>query len=51
MLLKCCTQYVSKSGKLSGGTGLGKVSFHANLEERQWQRVFKLPYNHTHSTH
>ena len=27
MLLKCCTQYVSKFGKLSSGHGLEKVSF------------------------
>ena len=30
MLWKCCTQYASKSGKLSVGTGLEKVSFHSN---------------------
>ena len=24
--------------------GLGKVSFHSNPEERQCQRMFKLPY-------
>ena len=28
MLLKCCTQYVSKFGKLSSGHRDGKVSFH-----------------------
>ena len=27
MLLKCCTQYASKFGKLSSATGLEKVSF------------------------
>ena len=30
MLWKCCTQYASKSGKLSRGHGLEKVSFHSN---------------------
>ena len=40
-ILKCCTQYASKFGKLSSGTGLEKVSFHSNLKERQCQRMFK----------
>ena len=30
MLLKCCTQYVSKSGKLTSGHKTGKISFHSN---------------------
>ena len=30
MLLKCCTQYASKFGKLSSGHRLEKVSFHPN---------------------
>ena len=29
-------------------TGLGKVSFHSNLKERQCQRMLKLPHNCTH---
>ena len=29
---------------------LQKVSFHSNPKERQWQRMFKLPYNCTHFT-
>ena len=39
MLLKCCTQYASKFGKLSSDhrTGKGQFSF-------QSQRMFKLPY-------
>ena len=39
MLLKCCTQYANKFGKLSSGhrTGKGQCSF-------QCQRMFKLPY-------
>ena len=28
-----------------------KISFHSNPEERQWQRMFKLPHNCTHPTH
>ena len=30
LLLKCCTQYASKSGKLSSGRKTGKISFHSN---------------------
>ena len=33
MLLKCCTQYASKFGKLSSATGLEKVSFCSNPKE------------------
>ena len=33
MLLKCCTQYTSKSGKLSSGHRTGKVTFHSNAKE------------------
>ena len=43
MLLKCCTQYVSTFGKLSSGhRRLKKFSFHSNLKEGQYQRMFKL---------
>ena len=38
MLLKCCTQYASKFGKLSSGHRTGKVSFHYNLKEKQCQK-------------
>ena len=31
-------------------TGLEKVSFHSNLKEKQFQRIFKLPHNRTHVT-
>ena len=31
-------------------TGLEKVSFHSNPNERQCQRMLKLPYNSTHLT-
>ena len=50
MLLKCCTQYVSKFGKVSNGHRTKKVSFHFNLKERQCQRMFKLSYNCAHYT-
>jgi len=42
MLWKCCTQYVSKFGKLSSGQGTGKDQFSFQSEERQCQRMFKL---------
>ena len=32
-------------------TGLEKVSFHSNLKEGQYQRMFKLPHNSTHFSH
>ena len=51
MLLKCCTQYANKFGKLSNGHRTGKVSFHSHPKERQCQRMFKLPHNCTHLTH
>ena len=31
-------------------TGLEKDSFHSDLEEGQYQRMFKLPYNCAHLT-
>ena len=37
MLLKCCTQYISKCGKLRTGHRTGKVSFHSNPKEGQCQ--------------
>ena len=43
MLWKCCTQYASKSGKLSSGHRLEKVSLQSDPKERQSQRTFKLP--------
>ena len=43
MLLKCCTQYASKFGKLSSGhRKLKKVSFHSNPNERQCQRTHTI---------
>ena len=35
MLWKCCTQYVSKFGKLSSGHRTGKDQFHSNPKEGQ----------------
>ena len=32
-------------------TGLEKVSFHSNLKEGQYQRIFKLPHNCTYFTY
>ena len=48
MLLKCCTQYASKIGKLSSGhrTGKGQSSFQS--QRRAMARMFKLPYNCSH---
>ena len=40
MLLKCCTQYASKFGRLSSGHRTRKVSFHSSPKERQCQRIF-----------
>ena len=45
LLLKWCTQYASKFGKLSSGHRTGTVSFHSNPKEGQCQRTFKLSYN------
>ena len=50
MLWKCCTQYASKSGKLSNGHRTRKGHFHSNPKERQCQRMFKLPHIITHLT-
>ena len=50
MLWKCCTQFVSKSGKLSMATWLEKISFHSNPKEGQCQRMPKLLYSCAHFT-
>ena len=42
MLWKCCTQYVSKFGKLTNGHRTGKGQFSFQSKERQCQRMFKL---------
>ena len=46
-VLKCCTQYSNKFGKLSSGLRLEKVCFHSNSKERQCQKMFKLLHNCT----
>ena len=50
MLLKWCTQYISKFGKLSRGHKTGKDQFYSNSKERQCQRMFKLLCNCAHFT-
>ena len=40
MLLKCCTQYASKFGKLGSGHRIGKISFPSNSKERQCQKYW-----------
>ena len=37
-------------GNSAVATGLGKISFHSNPKERQYQRMLKLPQNCTHLT-
>ena len=50
MLLKCCTQYVSKFGKLSGGhrTGKGQFSFQSQRKTvpRNIQTTAQSPSSH-----
>ena len=50
-LSKCCTQYANKFGKLSSGHGTGKGQFSVQSQEKQCQRVLKLPHNYTYLTH
>ena len=38
MLLKCCTQYVSKFGKLSGSHGTGKVQFSFQSQRKEMSK-------------
>ena len=49
-ILKCCTQYASKFGKLSSGHRTGKGQFSCQSQKRQCQRMVKLPHNCTHLT-
>ena len=52
MLLKCCIQYASNSGKLSSGHRTGKDQFSLKSQKkRQCQRMFNLLHNCTHLTH
>ena len=39
-----------KKNNLAVSTGLENVHFHSDPKERQCQRMFKLPHNHTHFT-
>ena len=39
MLLKCCTKYASKFGKLSSGHRTGKGQFSFQTKKRQFQRI------------
>ena len=43
MLLKCCTQYASKFGKLSSGHRMGKISFPSNSKVRQCKECSNYP--------
>ena len=36
--------------KTAVATGVEKVSFHSNIKERQYQRMFKLSHNCSHFT-
>ena len=47
---KCCAQYAIKFGDSAVATGLEKINFHSNPQERQCQRILKLPHNSTHLT-
>ena len=47
---KCCTQYASKFGKLSRGHRTGNSQLSLQSQERQCQRMLKLPHNCTHLT-
>ena len=50
MLLKCCTQYASKFGKLSSGHRTGKGQFSFQTHRKQCQ-IFKLLYGCAHFTY
>ena len=45
MLRKCCTQHASKFGKLGSVHRTGKGQFSFQSQERQCQRMLKLPHN------
>ena len=51
MLLKCCTEYANKYGKLNSGHRTGKGQFSYNPKEGQCQRMFKLLHNCAHFTY
>ena len=51
MLLKCCTEYANKFGKLNSGHRTGKGQFSYNPKEGQCQRMLRLLYNCAHFTY
>ena len=50
MLLKCCTQYASKFGKLSSGHRAGKVQFSIQSQRKTMPKNGKITV-HLHSFH
>ena len=50
MLLKHCTHYASKFGKLSSGHRTGKGQYSFQSQRKAMQRMLKLPHNCTHHT-
>ena len=50
MLLKWCTQYASKFGKVSSGRRTGNGQFSFQFQRKQCKRMLKLPHNCTHPT-
>ena len=45
MLLTCCTQYISKFGKLISDQSTGNAQFSFQSQKGKCQRMFKLPCN------
>ena len=50
MLLKWCTQYASKFGKVSSGHRTGNGQFSFQFQRKQCKRMLKLSHNCTHLT-
>ena len=50
MLLKCCTQHISKFGKFSRGHRTGKGQFSFQSQKRVMPKMFRLLYNCAHFT-
>ena len=51
MLRKCCTQYVSKFGKLSSGHETGKCQFSFQSQRKAMPKNVQKTHNCTHLTH
>ena len=49
-VMKCCTQYASKSGKLSSGHRTRKGQFSLQSQSKKCQRMLKVLHNCTHLT-